>query len=289
MLLETDIFSKEGAQAIELLRSLIPNLTGTVFDWREERFSEIMRTDPREAWRIYWVELLGRAYIASAASIVRNDQWVCGIVSAYQFKSYLGFCASLRGFIESAADSMYSLNGVAQGLSSNWKQIKKALNGKAESPFCAQELEERLIHFLYARRVDKKEVAPSAHRALQNRQYIDTIRTFDPELERLYCKLVEIVHPAEDSVSWMVHSTIDQDCFRVQCMADRNSATAICSILDEFGNSLKNLLMAGFNNSLLTLKFLRTVDFAGVDLRCMDKVDLSQLKAWESIRNQINK
>ena len=287
MAIEQEIFGKDGAHLIEALRDAVGSAHGSVRDYSEEIFREALQASPDEAVFLYWRELLGRACVAGSVSMIRHDQWIRGVVSSYHSDSYLGLCGALRGLLESAADSMYSLEPVAPTLVTQWDFLQKLLRRKRGSQMViSEELEERLIHFSYARKADRKEDVPAGHRALQNRDYIDTIRRFDPDIEGLYCQLVEIVHPAHQSVSWTVKHTPNKDHWQVSFGKSTDSSDAICELLDRNRSAITNLLMSAINYSLITLKTLRRLGFTDVDLSYLDRVDLSGIKAWRDIEQQ---
>lgn len=278
-----EIFGPGGKQLCDLLDFVLPELRGISIDWGAPEYTQLLRKDGREAHRQYWLELLGRAYIASSATIVRTSVWVEGVQSAYQSKNYLAFTASLRGLVESAADSMYALEPAPMTLAQASEHIKMALSdANITEVVLNRELEEKLIHFTYAKKAGRKEEVPAGHRALQTREYIDTLKRFAPRLEALYTELCESVHPASNSVAWMLDQTPGVP-WRIGFVGKDKSTTAISTIAESYRAELVELLMAGVNYALVTLKVLRHFGVSDFHLDFMDRVNLSTLPIWRKI------
>jgi len=287
--LESKIFGRDGTLLIGALRFVLPRLNkGSVRDYPEPYITSLFSRSPEKFIYLYWCELLGRAYIAAAGSLIRHDQWIKGVLASYQANSYLGFCGALRGLLESGADSMYSLEHVAPTIADNWSALYPILrDGHGKKILLCPELEERLIHFAFARKAHKNEDIPIGHRALQNRDYIHTIRRFDPAIETLYCKLVEIIHPAKDSLFWTLKHEESVDHWRVSIGASDDSSKAISRLLDEHQECLTNLLKAALNYALVTLKLLRKVNVPDIDLSFMDGINADNIKMWRSIEAKL--
>jgi len=288
MSLAREIFGDESVLFIDTIRTLIPKLTGSSPDFFESASEYYWKKSEADGLFCYWTELFGRAYIAAAAGLIRHNQWIVGIESCYHTHSYLGLCGCLRGLIESTADAMYTLECFLPTVTPIWSELDSVFSGRPVSrPIIAKELEDNLIHFVFARHVKKGELVPDGHRALQNRDYIDTIRKADPSLEAMYCSLVEIVHPAKDSVHWMLQYEQKDTHWKVSLNAGDEAGTAICKILDSNKSALFHLVMLSCNYSLITLKGIRAMNIKGLDLSFMDQVDLSNIPAWNDFEKHI--
>jgi len=202
------IFGQDGKHLCDVLEMVLPELRGVSIDWGVPHHAHLLKENPLEANRQYCLELLGRAYIAAAATLLRTSVWTEGIQSSYQSHNYLSFSASLRGLVESVADSMHALEPVPLTLAQASAQIKAAMSTTNVNEFVIiPEVEDKLIHFTYARKVKKGEEVPAGHRALQTREYIDVLKRFNPKLETLYIEMCEATHPASKSVTWMLDQT----------------------------------------------------------------------------------
>lgn len=286
MPLADDIFGSDGVIFIQTIRHIIPNLKGTVRDFYQSASEYYWKESEIDGLYSYWSELFGRAYIAASASLIRHEQWISGMEACYQTSSYLGLCGCLRGLVESAADSAHALECFVPSIVPIWNDLKQILKGqKIEKSLNCKDLEDILIHFSFARKPKKGESVPDGHKALPNRDYIDTLRRFDPAFERLYCMLVELVHPAKDSVDWMLTYTQTESHWDVSLHSGEEASSKICDLLDGNRAAILNLLMVSSNLSLLTLKTLRRIDFKDVNLEFMDAINLSGLPAWRDVEN----
>src|SRR6267154_2815366 len=70
-----------------------------------EQFRDLTKV---EQSRVYWYEMVERAHCASLTSLLRLQRWVALINSSAEGLNFVGFAASFRGVIESAADTRYA-------------------------------------------------------------------------------------------------------------------------------------------------------------------------------------
>ncbi len=176
-----EIFGEDAEVFLEVFEIAVPKLNGLTIDWAEKEFHELLTQDHHEAQKQYWLELLGRAYIAAAGTVVRQWQWVDGVCSAYEKAAYLPFAGSLRGLLESTADSMHALQGAPLTLAKLSSHISHILNGDKTNTFIgSDELEQALIHFTYAKKTRKSvsvsyaaSIQPSPERYGPGCQYDD--------------------------------------------------------------------------------------------------------------------
>ena len=80
-----------------------------------------------EANRNYVLEIINRFHAASLITLRRNLAWIESIQLACNHSSYFSFCSSLRGLIESAAESLYSLRDALKSLTTYFEIIKNCL------------------------------------------------------------------------------------------------------------------------------------------------------------------
>jgi len=106
---------------INKIEQLIPNEVHEIYqfskslmelkdEWKylfvpDEEFIKI--NDELLQSKIYWEDILYRAHIASLLSLFKVRRWFQGMENNHD--NYYGFCSSLRGLIESCADSFFSL------------------------------------------------------------------------------------------------------------------------------------------------------------------------------------
>ena len=97
-----------ASEQLSPLHSELRNFTYRVLD--VEAFEVLLRHDSRRGQRIYWLELLYRAHLAAATTMLRQDRWLNA--AAATNANCLGFAAAFRGLLESAADASFSLRFV---------------------------------------------------------------------------------------------------------------------------------------------------------------------------------
>lgn len=172
-----------------------------------EAFLKLSLENPAEGSRVYWRETLSRAHLAAAISLRRNKTWLDGACSAAHNQNPLALAACLRGFIEAAADTHDALSQVPLTIATTSANIFRALSGKSEVFVGNQELEDKLIHFAYAKKFRGKENIDEKYRAKTAAEYIAEFKWFNaPAVVDLYSKLCEYAHAAAPSV----HMFLDQ-------------------------------------------------------------------------------
>jgi hypothetical protein len=99
------------------------------------------------------------------------------IQSTREPSNLLSFAVNLRGMIESSLDANYSLGPVAKTLADNHSMVEASLKGTLDGALIIQEMEDRLIHFVYGRKIAKtdKDMFPASHVALEPREYRSAI------------------------------------------------------------------------------------------------------------------
>jgi hypothetical protein len=131
-----------------------------------DTYSALVRENAEEAQAIYWREMLLRIHLACCISLRRHSAWLHSLLFAFEAKSLFGVCAAYRGFLESAADSLYSLGAAPTMLASNLTAIIHRLKKRRiDTVIVSKELEDRLIHFTHGRKLERGESAdPGARR-----------------------------------------------------------------------------------------------------------------------------
>jgi hypothetical protein len=289
MSIARELFGSDGASIIRTVDSILPRIKGTAIEYYEGFFRYVMTKDAKLAEALYVTELISRAFVAASASLSRFRQWSRSIEATYVANSYLGFAASIRGLLESAADSMYSLEPVATTFGQEFDYISSVMAG---NPSCSAilfgELEERLIHFYYASHFRRRESVLPGHKALSSREYIEIIQKFDPNLGTLYTELCELVHPAAASLAWMFEeASIDEVGWTFEFLGEGNARRSISRLLDRHRVALLALCLAGCNYPLVTLKLLRALQLDEPALDFMDEVDLSGIPIWSKLAQKI--
>lgn len=274
------IFTEDGAKLLWFAKALVAALEKSQTKYyftQNDAFKELMRKKPKEAYRLYWVELLGRAHFAAAASLVRSYRWTQGMVAAEQAGLFLPYCANLRALIESAADSFDSLKVIAQTISSNVFVVESSLSKQLEAFAICREMEDVLIHFSHGRKLERGELAPESHKAKAPHEYIRPLEAMGiPGAYELYSSLCQFTHPASWSVSYLMEQKSD-DLFVMTPNADRRLIDQLCV---ECRETMPKLLMAAFNPSILVLRVLLELKLPEFHVPLVKTFDLSNIKAW---------
>jgi hypothetical protein len=110
--------------------------------------------------------MLLRIHLACCISLRRHGEWLNALLAAIQAKSLFAACAAYRGFLESAADSVYSLGAAPMMLASNLTAIINCLKKRRmDTVIASKELEDRLIHFTHGRKLERGKNPDPVHAA----------------------------------------------------------------------------------------------------------------------------
>ena len=151
------LFGGMGATAAHVCQRIAPSFAGAEYRFMElDEFRSI--TDLRRRNQVYWTEMLGRVHLASGLNLMCHQRRQAGCIRAHESPSnYLSFSASLRGLIEGALDASYALMQVPLALAECRDVVQAAVRGELDELNMFPELEDRLIHFVYARKVAKED------------------------------------------------------------------------------------------------------------------------------------
>jgi hypothetical protein len=248
-------------------------------------------TDRRRMQQIYWQEILLRAHWAAMLNLLRHGRWQAGCVASFQPPAnFFSFAASLRGLIEGALDAQYSLGAFPMSLADNYGTVQRALRGTLNGALLAPEVEDRLIHFVYARRLDKQEETrvPTSHRALDPRDYRNGLGLQDIHRDRfreLYDDLCGFCHPTAIGLTtfW---GTLDNGAVQLKPFDDRS---AITRFYERHKEAIQFALSLSVTTSALCLRTMNHFDFSSVHCASVDSWDFADVPAWKKIMNKIRK
>ena len=274
------IFGADGSQFMRFALKLIEDFEGdsTTYTYMPPtEFDTLMRNDWKSGTKVYWEEMLGRAHLAAAASIIRAYRWSDGMVACYSNSLFLPFCACFRALIESTADTYDALGNVAITLAECRTDVNSALQLMAKHGVLATELEDKLIHFSHARKLSKQEVAPPSHTAKQAAEYIRALEKANlPGLYECYLELCQYTHPAAHSVASLL-VPISEDSF---LLAPAYDQIRIEALIEKHKSLVLPLLMFAFNPGALVLKVLLHFDTPQFHSQSIRNIDLSGVSGW---------
>jgi hypothetical protein len=209
-----------------------------------------------KANQIYTAELLAHLHIAALVTLKRQIKWIHAIEKAIHDDNYFAFCVSLRGFIEFAADSFFSLKFAPSTLTKHFSIFKRCLDEKETARVCiCEELETMAIHFLQAGKHDDKTKKEEYFKAKKSIEYIESIDDGDTSkpIYTLYQQLCQISHPARQS-AWMFLKQNQDLTWSIQDSDDRHLIKS--EWIDANQSTYDVLFQKSFNASFLTLYFL---------------------------------
>jgi hypothetical protein len=200
-----DIFDGPIRSLSPLADICLQKLAGMEYHFLDrDAFDNIQAINPMEASRVYWLEILSRAHWAANSSLARSRSWFDGILNACVSQNYLAFCGCLRSLIEATGDSFPTMIRVAKTLALEFDVVREQLKAQGTTIVVNKELEDELIHYLFARKLVAKErgTVPDSHKAKQSSEYIGEFKILEQTkaLTDMYLFLCQVVHPAAHSV-----------------------------------------------------------------------------------------
>jgi hypothetical protein len=252
-------------------------------------YNALVRENPEEAQAVYWREMLLRIHLACCISVRRHGEWLDALLAAVQAKSLFAACAAYRGFLESAADSLYSLGAGPRTLADNLTAIIHRLKKRRmDTIIASKEMEDRLIHFTHGRKLERSENPDPVHAARQIREYLDSLKAVGvPDVHALYAELCSITHPAAESVLIWFEGAKEDD-----AVIWRRSATPpgeqIAGLLAHWKKTNDGVMNAAFVPAFMCLRILHKVDFLP-KIPSLRSFPLKNFPGWQQIERQIRK
>lgn len=242
-----------------------------------------MTTDTTNAMKIYWSEILFRCHWAAATNALRHKRWLDGCILAYLTSNpnFLVFASALRGLVEAAGDSYYSLRQVPLMLAKNSRVISSALNGFRQQAVISRELENALIHFQFARKLkkDEKDTFPITHQAAPLAEYVSTLdEDNSKQCQNLYAELCQLVHPASQSLMWFAKGNNNGVSLRTG--DDRAWIKDLCS---RNKSAIEHVQIKSLNTSMMILKVLNRFSLEQLHTPCVDSLCMDGIPSWGKI------
>lgn len=282
------IFGEDAASFVPVLFNVVRRFKNHRYEFISQvRYGQLLQTDLGEAMRIYWLEILYRAHFASSASLLRSKRWVEGMIAAIRDENYTVFMASLRGFLEAAADSFYSLQDVPSLLAESHTIIRKAIGGCLGQRVLSPDLENTLIHFTHARSVDRNEEAPRIHRKMQTKEYIASLAIDENQrFAELYSHVCEVTHPASSSVMCYVKRNQDTAGTLYELVSQPDS-----ELIRQIGQSYRDVMLRiislGTTPPLIILRLLNEFPVASLHTEAVTNVGIEGRYAWKEIWSRL--
>lgn len=284
------LFSKNMAAYADVLHTI--NAQGYKYSYRfidDSEFIKLIPNNLREANKVYVQELLFRCHIAAITTLFRNEKWMQGMKSALEDNNFFAFCASLRGLVESAADSKYCLIHIPGTLRDHFTPFSSALQGTFDAGLVVcEQLEDKLIHYSHGKKQHKKSTKPKSHFAKTAQEYLKFLDHPDStDVRDLYAELCEVTHPAEKTVSIFVtrESEISQD----YIINKELDGYFIKDLLDRYNKSFVNVFQVSFNSALLSLYALNRFKDERFYTPGIDDVNMSKVSAFRKLEKSMKR
>jgi hypothetical protein len=280
---EQAVFGVNGPLMLNTMRIVVAALEHAPVRYKYLSLDEheaLFKTDAAAGVRVQMTELLYHAHFAAVATLVRAYRWAGGCLAAYSQDLFLPFCASARGLLEATGDSYDGLPRVPLALAGQKANIQKALKGtNPPLQLRYKDLEDVLLHFSHAKRVDKSQraMSPDYVPAKLPSAYTKPLEDFPPGgFYDWYQELCELTHPASDSVCYMlVPDTAGRlefqasiDCERIETHLEENQAR------------LAEVLRISQVPALVMLRVLLYVGPPELHVSAVKGIDLRQIGLW---------
>ncbi|MDH5978543.1 hypothetical protein AB6C72_23615 [Vibrio splendidus] len=272
--------------AFKLLNNVDKKIARVGYKYQSiEDFAKIDNVE--ELQLVYWSEMIQRYHFSCATTLLRLKKWYQSLFISYSSENYYSFCTSLRGLIEACSDSFYLLGRVMYSIAENIQHINVAVSGKAKKIVLSEETEDELIHYMYARKLNKKERGenPDSHNVKQVSKYLENMKS--EKLNQLYSELCQVSHPSMMSLNPFVWSTDEHAII----LHDEN----VDSALNE--NLIKRYAETIYDASMLAilpaLSGLRIINQINADLLSSLRTEPSAFKCldgselWLSIESKL--
>lgn len=258
--------------------------TGYVFTSIDYHRQLIQNRQIADANKNYVDEILFRLHAASLITLRRNLSWIESIEVAERNSSLFGFCSSLRGFIESAADSFYSLRYVPQNLAAYFNEIKSCIEQKeSETIHLLKEMEDWGLHFLEAGKYENKALNKNHFKAKSTWEYlkaIDSEKALKP-VYPLYQKLCQITHPSRDT-TYLFFRQIDKHIWGV---CDLDEKGEIAKIIQSYDTEYEEVFQKSFNTALILLWIIDLFSVEGLRCPQIRSIDFTGIPEFNKVKD----
>jgi hypothetical protein len=264
-----------------MLERVVPTLDALAYPFSPNaEWEALTKRDPAAGMRVYWLEILYRAHWAAATSLIRADRWLRGIQDGDRAGNLMVFAASLRGFLESSADTNDALNAVPFTLAEHYEIVSAALAGKSAG-LAITELEERFLAFTFASKSSPRK--ESVYAARNPFDHLAAFKREEPSITQMYADLCDIVHPGMSSV---LSYSLSADGIAVY-VSQSAERPAIDQLRERVPAALRPAIVLGVTNMVLLLKVLNVFKVPEVETPIVDHVNMNGRPGWEKAKNYL--
>jgi hypothetical protein len=239
-----------------------------------------------EANQNYVDEILFRFHAASVITLRRNLLWMESIEGSQRNANLFAFCASLRGLIESSADSFYSLQYVPQNLATYFKTIKSCVEGKElQRIYTFKELEDWGLHFMEAGKYQDKTLNEDHYKAKSTWEYLKSIESERAlkQVYPLYQKLCQITHPSRETTYLFFRET--RKYTWGVCGIDEQSE--ITTFVRSHDTEYELVFQHSFNTALIVLWIIDSLSIEGLQCPKIRAIDFTGIPEFNKVKKII--
>lgn len=287
------LFGTLGAVTAEMLGEISDEFISKHYEFMEVGKFQAL-DQPSIMNRVYWREILFRVHWAASLNMMRHRRWQVGCVRAFTAPAnLLSFAASLRGMVEAALDANYSLGPVLYVLADNRAEIEFAVQGKLQALFTCEDLESRLIHYVYARKINKEERAltPDSHLALEPKDYRNAEGLPESAREgfrRLYDELCGVCHPTAYSLALFWNQTESGDTTTV-CVTGGDDELRIRKLCQDHSEAISLAISISVTTSALCLRALNWFSLPEVRCPYIERWNFDDIPAWKKAADRLSR
>lgn len=277
------LLKTEYSPTWSVLETLLPHLEGQRYKFLPlEEYRLLCEQDLSLAMEVYWREILHRAHWAASASLIRTHRWLSGMLGAFIEENLIVFCSCLRGLLEACADTWHSLSPVAPTLAYAKQTVDLALRKQLKKNIIAEEIEDHLIHFTFARKPRKGETLPELHKAENVSRYLSALEREQPGLKEFYAELCDVVHPGAQSILSFA-CPLDELASEV-VLTFGNEPRLLAHFAVGFRKLVPDLIATGFNIGVLTLRTLNALPASDVQTPFLTTINFKPNAEWTKIK-----
>ncbi len=235
--------------------------------------------------QVYWFEMLQRVHIIVLVSSFKMLRWFDSADDCYS--NYYGFCASLRGLVESCADAYYTLRQVPLTLATDFRVIYEQLGERSPVLTYHEELENELLHYLQATKLtsDQKKVLPRYLEAKHVTDYVKEIDGGDGDIIALYGRLCGISHPSSESTRTLLFEHEGETI--VCCDSAELERQLVEVVLDRESETITKMFRVVVASAVSTILLLNRFDVPKIRLDVSFEESFLSTDIWDEIATKM--
>jgi hypothetical protein len=266
--------------------TVLKNLKDNNEEWKynfmnDDMFKEIK--DPTKAAEIYWLEMLYRIHIVILITSFKTIRWIESLSS--NSNNYYGFCASLRGLIESMTDTFYTMKSIPLTIANDFWAIKYQIEKSSNVLITHGNLESSLLHYIQATKLthDEKAKHPKSFNSKQIKEYLDSVKLQSVNI--LYSYLCGITHPAYESNKLFLFLHNNETI--VNSQSESMELKMIETLIETNRDTLSKMSRIYMNNLVSCMLMLNEFEISKLSFDISYEKEFKKSKVWLEINQLI--